>query len=52
MRETLGHRIAHIAIALICFTRAFAYSEVLRPPRDWNMRPGDVQPWIRKEGTP
>lgn len=34
MKETLGHRIAHLAIALICFTRAFAYSEVLRPPRE------------------
>lgn len=34
MTRKFGHGLAHAAIALICFTRAIAYSDVLRPPHD------------------
>lgn len=34
MTRAVGHRLAHAAIALICWTRALAYSDFLRPPHD------------------
>lgn len=34
MTRATGHRIAHAAIALICLTRAIAYSRFITPPHD------------------
>lgn len=34
MGHIIGHKISHMAMALVCFSRAFAYSDWITPARD------------------